>query len=71
VEFVVVYTHNSALLAVLNLILLDALTTSRILSACGLRVAPGVTVKAELYLAFIIPNMSVIELCLNYETFFH
>ena len=70
-EFVVVYTHNSALLAVLNLILLDALTTSRILTACGLRVAPDVIVKAELCLISIIPNMSVVELCLNYETFFH
>jgi len=71
VEFAAVYTHNSALLAVLDLMLLGALITSRILTVCGLRVTPGVIVKAELYLVSMIPNMGVIELCLNYEIFFH
>ena len=69
--FVAVYTYDSALLAVLGLMLLGVLTTSRILTACGLRVAPGVIVKAELCLVSIILNIGVVELCLNYEVFFH
>ena len=71
VEFAAVYTHNSALLAVLDLILLGALIISRILIACKLRVAPDVTVKAELCLVSMILNVDVVELCLNYEVFFH
>jgi len=71
VRFAAVYTHNSALLAVLNLMLLGALIISRILIVCELCVAPDVIVKAELCLIFIISNISVVELCLNYEIFFH
>jgi len=58
VEFVAVYTHNSALLAVLSLMLLNALIISWILTAYELRVISGVIVKAELCLIFIISNMS-------------